>query len=858
MATTEGEIPVPAGDVSDAGETTTADNIQAVLEALRLKIAELEKKLQDRKEERKDDYSDPEKLRPIDIKDIEKPDKYDNNISKFNTWFDKFRDLLTNRHASWYKLLKVIEKNGKTIIKDQKQFFESLDDYDDASYKNIKIQSDMYAYQLKAYLRTYTDGELHARVVQTDCGLILELMREIIYKGKNRNPNKLIDLKSKALSPPRAHKAADMNKILTDWKHVRQCIVEEDLNYKMDDETMQTILLKIMPQDYIKDMRDKLTSGKFENDYHGFEQELFDQMSTRKMDEESRKAGGSLGNITKDDDEKPREEFEEIEVWSEELQCNIFGIAKKRDRSRSRSRGRGEEEEERPVKRERQEQDDGGKGGKGKGGKRGSRPVGPCWTCGGPHFQRECPQTNAKGGGGYPITTAWSSWRPGAFPGPTAAQWSSWLPKPWKGKGKGKGQSGKGDKGKGKGYSKGKGKSKGQGQGFDSTGQGNLGELQWDQQQWGQQQWGPPLGSLQYHSWDTGSYYPEELVPICAIRQSTQEDESVWKKVPEKCDEKVVRKQHKDYEIKVSKRFDLIGEDFQEFPNIEQANEIREIKDKTADKMQRMPKKKSQSKKKQALAQEGSKQSCDEHVGIMSTQCMPCMPCRASQCMPMHQKATNKYGREEHMKEHEKILKKKHDFIGGLGLHDDDEFNERAESIRKMCYGERARNEKEQAVMLHHDRPLCAVPQQEEPWAECFPGWQYLALTVDSGAAETVIPHMLVQDYPIYETEASRRGMNYASATGDPIPNLGEKKLPLLTLEGSMRAMTFQAAPVDRPLGSVKRMCSSGHLVVFDEEGSYILNKLTGEVNWMREQNGNYVMDLWVAPSDGQIFQRPR
>ena len=56
--------------------------------------------------------------------------------------------------------------------------------------------------------------------------------------------------------------------------------------------------------------------------------------------------------------------------------------------------------------------------------------------------------------------------------------------------------------------------------------------------------------------------------------------------------------------------------------------------------------------------------------------------------------------------------------------------------------------------------------------------------------------------------------------------------------------MRFQAAPVERALGSVKRICQAGHRVVFDEdEGSYILNKKTGEVNWLREDNGNYVMD---------------
>jgi hypothetical protein len=54
---------------------------------------------------------------------------------------------------------------------------------------------------------------------------------------------------------------------------------------------------------------------------------------------------------------------------------------------------------------------------------------------------------------------------------------------------------------------------------------------------------------------------------------------------------------------------------------------------------------------------------------------------------------------------------------------------------------------------------------------------------------------------------------------------------------------------VSRPLGSVKRICQSGHRVMFDEEGSYIENKTTGEINWLREENGNYIMDLWVVPA---------
>ena len=72
--------------------------------------------------------------------------------------------------------------------------------------------------------------------------------------------------------------------------------------------------------------------------------------------------------------------------------------------------------------------------------------------------------------------------------------------------------------------------------------------------------------------------------------------------------------------------------------------------------------------------------------------------------------------------------------------------------------------------------------------------------------------------------------------------------MPLLTLEGDMRGMTFQAAPVSKALASVKRMCASGHRVVFEEGASYIQNLNIGEVTWLREENGNHMVDAWVVP----------
>ena len=112
----------------------------------------------------------------------------------------------------------------------------------------------------------------------------------------------------------------------------------------------------------------------------------------------------------------------------------------------------------------------------------------------------------------------------------------------------------------------------------------------------------------------------------------------------------------------------------------------------------------------------------------------------------------------------------------------------------------------------------------------------------------------------------SRAGVFYASATGEPIPNLGEQKLPLATVEGSLRAMTFQMAPVAKQLGSVQRICAAGQTVVFDSEGSYIINRQTGELNLLRYVNGNFMLDVWVPPpaaidphmmgKDESLFQR--
>ena len=126
--------------------------------------------------------------------------------------------------------------------------------------------------------------------------------------------------------------------------------------------------------------------------------------------------------------------------------------------------------------------------------------------------------------------------------------------------------------------------------------------------------------------------------------------------------------------------------------------------------------------------------------------------------------------------------------------------------------------------------------------------WIQLSIAIDSGACDSVIDPAQVPCNEVIETFGSKNHEDYQSATGETIPNLGELRLGLVTREMSLRGMSFTGAPVAKPLGSVKRLCAAKHTVVFDEEGSFIYSKLTGEVNVLREEEGNYMLDVWVAP----------
>ena len=88
-----------------------------------------------------------------------------------------------------------------------------------------------------------------------------------------------------------------------------------------------------------------------------------------------------------------------------------------------------------------------------------------------------------------------------------------------------------------------------------------------------------------------------------------------------------------------------------------------------------------------------------------------------------------------------------------------------------------ASSDAHQVKMLTSDRPILSTSSRHHTPCQPSPGWQLLSLTVDSGASETVIPHDQIRGYEIRES-SSPEGMNFVSASEDPISNLGEQVLP--------------------------------------------------------------------------------
>ena len=91
--------------------------------------------------------------------------------------------------------------------------------------------------------------------------------------------------------------------------------------------------------------------------------------------------------------------------------------------------------------------------------------------------------------------------------------------------------------------------------------------------------------------------------------------------------------------------------------------------------------------------------------------------------------------------------------------------------------------------------------------------FEILTAVIDSGATVAVMNPTTGASYKI--VEASANGTEYEIASGDTLEDLGEKRMAVLTAEGTMRGYTNRCADVTKSLQSVRALVNAQHAVCF-------------------------------------------
>ncbi len=132
--------------------------------------------------------------------------------------------------------------------------------------------------------------------------------------------------------------------------------------------------------------------------------------------------------------------------------------------------------------------------------------------------------------------------------------------------------------------------------------------------------------------------------------------------------------------------------------------------------------------------------------------------------------------------------------------------------------------------------------------------FEELKAIVDSGATVPVLHPKMAASYELEESAASRAGVEYEMANDDTLPNLGQKRIAVLTQEGTLRGYQTQCADVSKALQSVRALVASLNAVCFGlgptDSDHLIINKVTGEVNRMEDDGINYIQRLLIVPPD--------
>ena len=764
-------------------------------------------------------------LQAINSKDVDKPTKYDG--TQWVAWSADFVAFLERRDRRWGKLLKEIEKHSIDPLTTDKKRLIALE----LDIAKGTLTED-FTNQLYEYLKNFTTGETLSRVTSGGKANSWEAWRIMSDQGKSRRKLEMHEEYRRLMSPAPST-LENLLKSVAQWERDLVAYTAANDDAGISEDMKKLILENMCPEALQEHLADKLEQGLISS-YDQYKQVIstYVYRKTRKGKASNKKlhslhaeespAEDDAGPCPpcSDEDASWEQQIATLMQQADEINGKLNALVKgKFDKAKGPGKGgsgKANQYGPAPMQVDHTQKDcyhcgelghiaancPKQKGGKeGKDGKGGGKGPGK----GGGKFGKGGKATGKGGKGGWPPSLQnWRQW----YPGPSPSQWTGW----WK---------------------------QAQSNNFKGTAnlfeQGNrLSQLQQPQQQGWEQ-----------NGWQDGGAWPAPSTP--SALQALFMGGSMYKLVDKGPKPKQVNRSTRPVES--PNKFQVLQEDDGE----EATNETERITTTVPITSLIKPESRNRQRKKARACPDTSA----DPLASLSPTCT----------------STGWKGRPGYRKVPDDAFdasRHQTGVRGGMGLPADEAHTAETPDEKGSYWSFNANTNILDFVKQRHrgdviprqglralrqvQKPEKLAPLTERERPKAPNGWEVLSAVVDSGATITAVHPKDGKAYKVQESAASKAGVTYGTAGGDDLPDLGEKSMAVLTVEGTLRGFRSQVAEVSEPLESVRQLLKSRHCVLFglgeNEDEHLIINKITGEVNRLRDDGINYLHDMLVVPPE--------
>ena len=775
----------------------------------------------------KEDKDGVRPLKQLDRKDVDKPDKYNGNTDQWLKWSKHFKKFLRRHDERWTKLLELIENNrGKPVTIELEEEWTKdagIGDY----MKDFKSQ-------LNEYMETYTSGP--AKVLVEACGdrKSLDAWRQLADKGHSMRAAHVHALRKKAFFPKTNVPTKDLENAISNWEADVE-LFETATGEKLPDPNKEMSLVDMCVESLRKHLKSLEHIKKML--YEDLKVEIADWIAENETAKHP-----ALKNLNDPSDEPEYGEgdwgFTIEDAEAATSHAELLALVKNKFTKKGKGKG-GDGPKPKPP---------GDHGGK------------VCYDCGEPgHIGADCPVRKArvaaggperlprepkgkgKSGNGknwQPNKAVWKSW----FPGPTQTQWNNWFPQ----KGDGKGAGGRADAFHGPAH---------QLKSMAPSGDGAAWLFQ---------------PGYCFSLTEKKTVKPETTAPTIPEKMK----EVTTLQIPEKKrsfahDNTFEALQDEpEVDVKLPDLIEDLDEDGKPVPmvpipknrspcaccphtilkaarrrdpqaRLRAFEKVKDVPDVVAYGVEHAEQRKENGPQDDKMSKGVS--------GAMGVPTEETYPVETPVSSPSEQPKARETSRKGTLSNRSACTATSSKVVSMMDQHFPkiEEWSTATSRRTKRMLKSTPWTPRPMLAPLIEKRPQCLNPLQSG-------AWEYFEAILDSGATVTVIPPSLAKEYEILEGEAAKAGVKYEIANGEEIPNLGEKLMPIMTSEGTTRGLRAQVADVSKPLQAVRSLVRSGHVVVFgdgeDGNANYIMNKLTGEVNMVKDDGTNYLLGMYVIP----------